>query len=317
MRILAIDGGGIRGLIPAVVLADLEARTGRRVADLFDLIAGTSTGGILACALTRPANTGGGPAFTAADLIGLYESEGPEIFHRSLLVPVGEAESRAGDERYDDAGLVAALRRFLGAATLSQTLTDVYVTAYEIEHRRTFAFRSSRARENPAHDFTLVDVARATAAAPTYFAPARVRDVAGEATWALVDGGLYASNPALAAVAGAQAAGRGEVELVVSLGTGRPTRRVALEEAADWGRADWARPILDMVFDGVAGTVDAQLSRLLPDGRYVRLQTRLDDASDDLDDAGDRNMEALRRIGTRLVEERAGDLDRIAAALTS
>jgi predicted acylesterase/phospholipase RssA len=317
VRILAIDGGGIRGLIPAVVLADLEARTGRRVADLFDLIAGTSTGGILACALNRPADTGGGPAFTAADLVGLYESEGPEIFHRSLLVPVGEGEARAGDERYDDAGLVAALRRFLGAATLSQTLTDVYVTAYEIEHRRTFAFRSSRARDDPAHDFTLVDVARATAAAPTYFAPARVRDVAGEATWALVDGGLYASNPALAAVADAHAAGRGEVELVVSLGTGRPTRRFALEEAADWGRADWARPILDMVSDGVAGTVDEQLSRLLPDGHYVRLQTRLDDAGDDLDDAGDRNMEALRRIGARLVEERAGDLDRIAAVLTS
>jgi hypothetical protein len=67
----------------------------------------------------------------------------------------------------------------------------------------------------------------------------------------------------------------------------------------------------------VASTVDAQLSRLLPDGRYVRLQTRLDEASDDLDDAGDRNMEALRRVGARLVEERAGDLDRIAAALTS
>src|SRR3954452_14332493 len=83
VRILAIDGGGIRGLIPAVVLADLERRTGRRVAELFDLIAGTSTGGILACALTRPAPDGGqGPAFAAADLIGLYESEGPEIFHR-------------------------------------------------------------------------------------------------------------------------------------------------------------------------------------------------------------------------------------------
>src|SRR5215212_8478492 len=86
VRILAIDGGGIRGLIPAVVLADLERRTGRRIAELFDLIAGTSTGGILACGLTRPAPDGtGGPAFSAADLIGLYESEGPEIFHRSLL----------------------------------------------------------------------------------------------------------------------------------------------------------------------------------------------------------------------------------------
>jgi patatin-like phospholipase/acyl hydrolase len=316
VRILAIDGGGIRGLIPAVVLADLEARTGRRVAELFDVIAGTSTGGILACALTRPGDAGG-PAYTAADLVGLYESEGPEIFHRSLLVPVGDADGRPGDERYDEAGLLAALHRYLGATTLSQTLTDVFVTAYEIERRRTFAFRSSRAREDPANDFTLVDVARATAAVPTYFLPARVRDVAGKATWALVDGGLYAFNPALAAVADTRAAGGAEVELVVSLGTGQPTRRLALEETTAWGRAEWARPLLDLVFGGVASTVDDELSRLLPDGRYVRLQTRLDGASDDLDDAGDRNLEALRRIGTRLVEERSADLDRIAAALTA
>jgi uncharacterized protein len=72
VKILAIDGGGIRGLIPAVVLADLERRTGRRTAEMFDLIAGTSTGGILACGLTRPGDgDGGAPAFTAADLIGL------------------------------------------------------------------------------------------------------------------------------------------------------------------------------------------------------------------------------------------------------
>src|SRR3954465_16093788 len=81
VRILAIDGGGIRGLIPAVVLADLERRTGRRSAEMFDLIAGTSTGGILACGLPRPRAVGP-PAFTATDLIGLYEGEGPEIFHR-------------------------------------------------------------------------------------------------------------------------------------------------------------------------------------------------------------------------------------------
>src|SRR5215210_8368531 len=93
VRILAIDGGGIRGLIPAVVLAGIERRTGRRTAELFDLIAGTSTGGILACGLTRPAANGaGGPAFTAADLIGLYESEGPEIFHRSLLKRITSAD---------------------------------------------------------------------------------------------------------------------------------------------------------------------------------------------------------------------------------
>src|SRR3954464_8358528 len=84
VRILAIDGGGMRGLIPAVVLAEIERRSGRRTAELFDLIAGTWTGGVLPCGLTRPGE-GGAPAFAAADLIGFYKSEGPEVFHRSLL----------------------------------------------------------------------------------------------------------------------------------------------------------------------------------------------------------------------------------------
>src|SRR3954462_8620011 len=138
MRVLSIDGGGIRGLIPAIVLADLERRTGRRIAELFDLIAGTSTGGILACALTRPASDGsGGPAFSAADLIGLYESEGPEIFHRSLVKRITSVDGYA-DERYDDGGLNAALGRFLDGTKLSEAVTDLFITAYEIERRQAF-----------------------------------------------------------------------------------------------------------------------------------------------------------------------------------
>jgi uncharacterized protein len=317
VRILAIDGGGIRGLIPAVVLAEIERRTGRRTAELFDLIAGTSTGGILACGLTRPAADGArGPAFGAADLIGLYESEGPEIFHRSLVKRITSADGYV-DERYDDAGLDAALRRYLGATRLSETLADVFITAYEIERRTSFFFRSSRARTDPAHDFTLVDAARATAAAPTHFEPVRVRDVAGAASWTLVDGGVFATNPAMAAYAELAAAGRrDEIDLVVSLGTGSHTRRLPYETVRGWGRLEWARPLIDVVFDGVADSVDFELEQLLPEGRYVRLQTTLDDASDDLDDASDRNLEALRREGARLVEARGADLDRIAAALT-
>ena len=317
MRILAIDGGGIRGLIPAVVLADLERRTGRRTAELFDLIAGTSTGGILACGLTRPAPDGtGGPAFSAADLIGLYESEGPEIFHRSLIRRVESVEGYA-DERYDDAGLNAALHRYLGATRLSETLVDVIITAYDIERRTSFFFRSSRARDDPAHDFALVDAARPTAAAPTYFEPVRVRDVAGVNGWALIDGGVFATNPAMAAYAElAEAGRRDEVDLVVSLGTGSHTRPLPLEQAREWGQLEWVRPLIDVVFDGVADSVDFELAQLLPAGRYVRLQTRLDEAGDELDAASDRNLEALRRAGTRLVEARSADLDRVAAQLT-
>jgi patatin-like phospholipase/acyl hydrolase len=316
VRILAIDGGGIRGLIPAVVLADLERRTGRRTAEMFDLIAGTSTGGILACGLTRPGD-GGVPMYTAADLIGFYESEGPEVFHRSLLKRIESVEGYV-DERYDDGGLNAALRRYLDGTRLSQAVTDIFVTAYEIERREAFFFRSSRARSEPADDFAFVDVARATSAAPTYFEPARAKDVAGAASYALVDGGVFALNPAMCAYAELAATGRREdIDLVVSLGTGSHTRRLAFEDVRGWGQLAWARPLVDVVFDGVAQTVDFELGQLLGPERYVRFQTELTEASDDLDDAGDRNLEALRREGARLVEARADDLERVARLLTS
>src|SRR3954466_6783810 len=148
----------MRGMIPAVVLAEIEARSGRRTAELFDLIAGTSTGGILACGLTRPGE-GGAPAFTAADLLGFYDNEGPEVFHRSRLKRVESVEGYV-DERYDDSGLNAALRRFLDGTRLAEAVAALFITAYEIERRVAFFFRSSRARTDLADDFPFAPVAR-------------------------------------------------------------------------------------------------------------------------------------------------------------
>src|SRR5919198_1588171 len=94
VKVLAIDGGGIRGLIPALVLAEIERRTGRRTASLFDLVAGTSTGAIIACALTRPG------AMPAAEAAALYEQDGPSVFHPSLLKRITSLGGLI-DERYD------------------------------------------------------------------------------------------------------------------------------------------------------------------------------------------------------------------------
>jgi uncharacterized protein len=315
VRVLSIDGGGIRGLIPAVVLAEIERRIARPIADCVDMIAGTSTGGIIACALARPGIDG--RPIAAEELAGLYVEEGPRIFHRSLLRRITSAEGLL-DERYDDIGLQDALRRYLGDTQLREALVPLLITAYDIEGRFAFFFRSERAKADPAYDFPLSAAARATSAAPTYFEPARVVDAAGDRSYALIDGGVFALNPAMCAFAELAAAGRrDEIDLVVSLGTGSHTRRLPFEDVRGWGQIEWARPLIDVVFDGVAQTVDFELGQLLGPERYVRLQIRLTEASDDLDDASDRNLEALRREGARLVEERAADLERIAGILTS
>jgi patatin-like phospholipase/acyl hydrolase len=316
MRVLAIDGGGIRGIIPAIVLADLEARTARPISRSFDLIAGTSTGGILACALARASDAGDGPHFSASALVQLYVEEGPSIFSADLLRRIRTVDGLI-DERYSDAGLRAALDRYLGDARISQARTDVFITAYELEGRFAFFFRSTRARVKDADDFTMADAAHATSAAPTYFEPARVSDVAGARTYTLVDGGVYATNPAMCALAEVSRAGKlGEVELLLSLGTGAQSNPISYADARGWGQLEWAPRIVDVVFDGVSETVDFQASQLLDD-KYVRLQTGLAGADERMDDASPANLAALRRIGERLVAERAADLDRVAKLLTS
>ena len=309
MKVLAIDGGGIRGLIPAIVLAEVERRTGRRVADMFDLIAGTSTGGIIAAALARP------DPIPAAQLVELYEQEGPKIFHHSLLKRIESLDGNI-DERYDDSGLNAALQRFLGDARLSAVRPDVLITAYDIERRSAFFFRSTRARSDPSYDFSLAAAARATSAAPTYFEPALVRDLAGRASYALVDGGVFAVNPSMCAFAELARGGRAaDISVLASLGTGSHTRPLRYADVKGWGRLQWASPIIDVVFDGVADTIEFETAQLLPPPRSVRLQTSLTEASDNLDDASASNLAALRREAERLLRERASDVESLAAAL--
>jgi predicted acylesterase/phospholipase RssA len=291
VKVLAIDGGGIRGLIPALVLEEIEHRTGRSAADMFDLVAGTSTGALIACALTRP------EPMPAAEIAEIYEQEGPEIFDRSSLQVITSLGGLL-DERYDARALVTSLLRHLGDTRLADATTGILLTTYDLESRAALVLGND-------DDITMVDAAHASAAAPTYFEPLPV----GART--LIDGGVFATNPAMLAYSRT----RGGVEVLASLGTGEQTRPLHFDEVKDWGQLAWARPILDVVFDGSADAVDDQLSRLLDD-RYIRLQTRLDEASDDLDDASPENLAALRREGEHLIAERTDDIDLLCSLLT-
>ena len=291
MKVLAIDGGGIRGLIPARVLAEIERRCERRASELFDLVAGTSTGAIIACALTRP------QPLAAERIARIYLDEGPEIFHRSLLERVTSADGYV-DERYASEGLLTSLRRHLADAHLADASPPVLLTVYDLERRRAMLLGAG-------DDVSMVDAAHASSAAPSYFEPVRV----GERT--LVDGGVFATNPAMCAYARLD----GRAELIVSLGTGEHTRRLPYEEVKDWGRLEWVRPVLDVVFHGTSDVVDIQLESLLGAG-YVRLQTPLDEASDDLDDVTPGNLAALEREAERLIAARDGELDRLCERLT-
>lgn len=301
-RILSIDGGGIRGIIPAHVIAHLESVSGKPAAHLFDLIVGTSTGGILALGLTAPnvtAKTSSPPStprYGAADLKALYAQEGATIFSRSLLHRLRSLGGTV-EETYDDDALEAILARYFGNATLGSTITPAMVTSYDIEARQTVLLKSWHADHQP---ILMRQAARATAAAPTYFEPAQVSW--GGQLRPLIDGGVFLNSPVVSAYAEALRRFPGDDVRVLSLGTGELTRPISFEEAQAWGAVGWVLPLIDCMFDGMAKAADYQM-RLFLGERYQRIQTTLDMASDDLDDTSPENIINLERTAQRLVTE--------------
>jgi patatin-like phospholipase/acyl hydrolase len=308
-RILSIDGGGIRGLIPSLVLAEIETKSGKTVAECFDLIAGTSTGGILALGFSRDDGTGHAK-YSAKDLARIYRKRGKDIFSRSLWKGVSSVGG-FGDELYSHEGLESVLKEYFGDEPLGSCLTRTLITSYDIESRRPLFFKSWK----PEHRSVLVrEAARATSAAPTFFEPARV--TVDGARKALVDGGVFMNSPAVSAYAEARRLFPDDDEIVVvSIGTGELVRPITFKEARDWGRLGWALPLLSCMFDGVADAADYQMTTLLEEN-YFRLQTDLSIASDDMDNVTNGNIENLILEAKKLIRTQKHRIEAIVKILT-
>jgi uncharacterized protein len=342
IRVLSLDGGGMRGVIPARVLVELERLSGRRVAGLFDVIAGTSTGGMIALAVAKPGGDGT-PAMTAQEILDTYVTYGPLVFPRINLRPLGWEQVRAsrpvmaqrvgaltrprryGNARYHSAGLDALLGKLLGDAKLADAMADVIVPSYDWKAGRAFVFRSRQAREGAAPNPAMAVAARATSAAPTYFSPLRLRIPGRELI--LIDGGVVANNPASVAyyeaLHHARSVGRTQPDFfVVSLGTGRPPEKIPTYQEL-WSR-NWLRMgmgMLGVMFDGTSEIVDDLLTGIIPaehpSSRYWRLNTELVGARLDLDDARPAQVGALLELAEEMIAREQDGLAEIIHCLTT
>jgi patatin-like phospholipase/acyl hydrolase len=302
-KILSIDGGGIRGIIPSLVLDYLERESGKSVSELFDLCVGTSSGGIIALGLSQ-ADQVGKAKYSALDLAEFFEVSGDKIFQRTVWRNIRSAGGVL-DELYSARPLEAALRKYFSDTRLGETLGSTMVPSYDIENRRTVFLKSW----HPDHEtIKCRDAARATSAAPTFFEPALI-NVDGDQR-ALIDGGVFVNSPVVSAYAEGLKLFPDEPLMVVSLGTGELVRPIPYESAKDWGQAGWVMPLLDCMFDGATKAANHQMQMFLGD-RYIRLQVTLDEANDDMDDASDSNIANLKHIAQRLIRENESTLDRI------
>ena len=281
-NILTLDGGGIRGVYGAHVLARLEDTLGAPVRERFDLIAGTSTGSILAGAASTNI-----PMKTLADL---FESQADRIFSRRRFSLFPFIRSR-----YSAHPLERVIGEYVPEVTMGEVSTPLMITSSDISTGGVHVFKS-RYLEDLGEPYMrdgqvrLRDAILASCAAPTYFDPRQVGQ------YLLADGGLWANNPTIIAVIEALSKFRqplGNIR-VLSVGTGRTasfyTRRGAWGLLTGWGGSKLVSYVL-----GLQSQASTNMAKLLLGDRHVRLDPEI--KSWKLDDI--KNMESLKALADR------------------
>lgn len=314
-RVLSIDGGGIKGLVPALLLTEIERRTSRPIYQSFDLIVGASTGAILALGMTRPSDADARqPAFTATHLVGFYRDQAASIFPHSL----GFLRSvrRAFRPQYDATVIEKVFQTYFGDVRFQEALTNVAIPAYDIEDGRRLWFLSY---SNPYGQILMADLVRGATAAPTYLPPSRFavqRHVSPKGYVALVDGALFANNPAPVALArGSRIRGSGDPSIMlISLGTGRSMQRHSFDDAKSWGMLGWMDPLLEIAFSDPA--IDDEMNRSLEGkGNYFRLQPDFAGVAIALDDSSPETLRRLEHTTDRYIQKHSDVFTRLAADL--
>lgn len=309
-RILSIDGGGLRGIIPVLILKHLEEITGqKRIIDAFDMVAGTSTGGLIASALTVTAKGTSEPRYGLTEIEDMYTGRGAEIF------PAGNKLSRWWDRqtisnlfspRFKRKGLDRVLQDLMidrpgYDPRLLDCCRPLLIASYDLATEYPLIFNSRSAYESPEKNARLIDICRATSAAPTYLPPFTFDhrhenpDTATSVDKVTaLDGGVFMNNPSMAAL----------IELVknhahpyynrpdlkadevflLSLGTGHRMNDIS-DKADGWGKLKWIEPSIELLMWGGSQAVDYQVKEGLTFTlkgettrvNYLRLNVRIAD----------------------------------------
>jgi len=283
VRILSIDGGGIRGVIPAQVLVYMEQRIQAqkgpeaRLADYLDMIVGTSTGAILGALLLVP-DENGRPKYTAQDALDFYVKHGETIFNKSIQRN-SMFKRLFKASKFGAKNLEKLFEEKLGSLKLSELLKPCIITSYNLTYRDALFF-NSREQNPDAGDFLVKDVLRSTSAAPTYFDPAHIFSIGGKRKDKMVnvDGGVFANNPSMCAYAEGRKTHfenwqdkedpskkfpTAKNMLLLSLGTGggRPELGYT-SDAHKWGMLNWAKKTPEIMMDGGLDMVNHQVALL-------------------------------------------------------
>ena len=332
LKILSIDGGGARGLIPVRLLEEIEKQcqclSGKeqRIHELFDVIAGTSTGGVVSLMLTKP------KPLTCAEVKHLYSEHAKDFFFATVWHRLKTIGGWLGP-KYPTSSAKHALQDVLGTDTeLKDAVGEVVIPIYDItkkhcpdpsRHPGPRTFSRTDANNDPQQNFRMWEVALAATSAPTYFpcVPIANKDVQLHP----IDGAVYLNNPAGAGISHAMrikypaayaklvrneeldnAVSRPEGILVLSLGTGWHERAIVVQRAAHWGKLRWASPLFDVMIEAQAEAADMIL-RPIPGIKFVRLQPILKE-NVKLDDVSPRAQTTMLQACDRCLADKEADI---------
>ncbi|WVY92083.1 hypothetical protein V8G54_037597 [Vigna mungo] len=346
ITVLSIDGGGIRGIIPGVLLAFLESELQKldgadaRLADYFDVIAGTSTGGLVTAMLTAP-NKNNRPLYAAQDIKKFYLKHSPNIFPQSSPWNIFSTAMKFGrtltGPQYDGKYLHKLIREELGDTKLEQTLTNVVIPAFDIKNLQPTIFSSFQVKKRPDLNGLLSDICISTSAAPTYL-PAHSFETTtpdGPSKFDLIDGGVAANNPALVAMAemSNKIHSEGSYEnfdvkamqyskfLVISLGTGsaKQDMKYSAAEATSWGALSWVSnakgtPIIDVFTEASSDMVDFHIYSVFQarnaEENYLRIQDdSLTGELSSVDIATEKNLNGLVQVAEELLKKKVAKIN--------
>ncbi|APR99031.1 patatin-like phospholipase family protein [Wolbachia endosymbiont of Folsomia candida] len=297
--ILSVDGGGIRGIIPALILAEIEHRTKKPISQIFDLMAGTSTGGIVVAGLCKKDGKGK-PQYSASDLVELYQEYGSYIFKSSFL---RKAITWLNGAEYSNKNIEHVLDKYFGETTLADSISHLLLTSYDIHNNCPFFFKSWKEDRN---FLRLQDALRSTTAAPTYFIPKFLK--INQINRVLVDGGVFANNPAACAYANSKKLFPDDDIVLLSIGTGRLSNPIKYINSKKFGKIAWVKPLLNVMFGSSLDVVNYQLKNIIDD-QYLRFQSQLTIASPEMDNVTAKNMKYLQQEAHLMIESNSKAMD--------
>ena len=302
-RILSIDGGGVRGVIPARILTEIEERAKKPISELFDLVVGTSTGGIIACGVTKK------DPLKASQIIEFYREQCPKIFKVPTLWDKIKNVNNIWGPKYDRRLYDDVTTEFFGDSKVSECICKMAVPTFSLSKGIPYYF--SNVTRQP--DTFLRDVASACGSAPTYFNPKVFKDIQGN-NQVHIDGGIYANDPVTLGISLAlvEQPGLSKDDIfIVSLGTGNPKFVLEPSILTHGGIFNWMTKadLLDTIMDASSHFYNQQLAQVFQDS--IRIQFELTPESSSMDNATSKNMDLLISIAEDYIQKNSSIIDNI------